>query len=158
MSTRGSRPMVEAERTPLSLLHPCRCAPQYACTGMLSSLHTEPRTIHIPFTLTRPERRQTLMGTTFFGVPLLVWGGVCLALALVWVVIWPSKRIAHTSGVRFFILRWFHALTWLFLALAAFMSSFNILGGASTARVVAQLSLATYLIFIGAVVTSSARH
>lgn len=96
------------------------------------------------------------MGARFLGVPLLVWSVLCLALALVWVVLWPSDRTAETAGLRFIILRWFHALTWLCLALAAFIAGLNVLGGTVTARWIALLGLAAYLIFIGTLVTSSA--
>ncbi len=97
------------------------------------------------------------METKVLGVPLIFWGILCLALTVVWVVVWPSDRVTPTSAVQFFILRWFHALTWLFLAIAAFIAAFNLLGGVHTAKRVAFLSLVTYLIFMGTVVTSSAR-
>lgn len=88
----------------------------------------------------------------FFGVPLPIWGVVCLAIAAVWVFIWPSKTTA-TAGLRFFILRWFHSIVWLLLAAAAFAAGFNILGAAA-ARSIALLSLFTYLAFLFTVATA----
>ncbi len=81
------------------------------------------------------------------GVPLPIWGVVCLAVAAVWLFVWPRQKAAAT-GVRFFILRWFHAVVWLLLAAAAFIAGFNVLGGVNTAQPVAWLSLLTYLIFM----------
>jgi hypothetical protein len=88
------------------------------------------------------------------GFSLPIWGVVCLAVALVWVFVWPSKKSVPKNSLRFFILRWFHALVWLLLAAAAFIASFDALGGVGTARPVAFLSLITYLIFMATVVTS----
>ena len=89
------------------------------------------------------------MEAKLFGVPLVIWGVVCIVFTIVWVVIWPSDKVTSIDGVRYVILRWFHALTWLLLALAAFLAAFNWLGGTQTARAVALLSLSVYLIFMG---------
>jgi len=90
------------------------------------------------------------------GVPLPLWGVICLAVAGVWVFVWPSKTTVK-GGPRFFILRWFHTLVWLLLGVAAFVAGFDLVGGAGTARVVALLSLATYLVFMLTVVTAKRR-
>lgn len=89
------------------------------------------------------------MKTKLLNVPLPLWGILCLILAMVWVVVWPREKAAATDEVRYLILRWFHALTWLLLAIAAFLAAYNWLGGAATARVVALLSLVAYLLFLG---------
>jgi len=94
------------------------------------------------------------MDAKLFGVPLILWGVLCIVLTIVWVSVWPSEKVAATNEVRYFILRWFHALTWLLLAVAAFLTAFNWLGGAATARMVALLSLIAYLIFMGTFVTA----
>jgi hypothetical protein len=95
-----------------------------------------------------------MLASKLWGVPNLVWGGVCLVLAIVWVIVWPSDKVAAGAVLRFFILRWFHALTWLLLALAAFIAAFKLFGGDGTARLVAFLSLPVYLIFLITFVTS----
>jgi len=94
------------------------------------------------------------MDEKFLGVPLVVWSALCLVLTVVWIIFWPSDKAAATAGIRFVILRWFHALVWLFLALAAFLAAFHLLGGSSTARMVAFLALITYLIFMGTLLTT----
>ncbi len=94
------------------------------------------------------------MSNKLFGVPLVVWGTFCLALTVVWIFVWPGDKVSATTGARFIILRWFHALVWLFLAIAAFIAAFNVLGSLATARRVAWLSLVTYLVFMGTFLTA----
>lgn len=89
------------------------------------------------------------MDEKFLGVPLVVWSALCLVLTVVWIIFWPSDKTAATAGIRFVILRWFHALVWLFLALAAFLAAFHLLGGPAVARAVAFLALIIYLVFMG---------
>lgn len=94
------------------------------------------------------------MDAKLLGVPFVIWGILCIGLTVVWIIFWPSTKVTATDGMRYIILRWFHALTWLLLAFAAFLAAFNWLGGAGTARVVAFLSLITYLIFMATFVFS----
>lgn len=94
------------------------------------------------------------MDVKLFGVPLVLWGALCLVLAAIWIIVWPSEKASTADALHFVILRWFHALVWLLLALAAFIAAFQLLGGASTARIVAFLSLITYLVFIVTFTTS----
>ena len=89
------------------------------------------------------------MGNKFLGLPLFVWALLCLALAGVWVVFWPSERAVGASPLRHVILRWFHALTWLLLAAAAFIAGLDAGANARVARTVALSSLVVYLIFMG---------
>jgi len=90
----------------------------------------------------------------FLGVPLVILGIGCLVFAVVWCVIWPRAKASSLSGVRYFILRWFHALTWLLLAIAAFIAAFGVLGGSGSASAVAFASLVSYIAFMLVTVTS----
>lgn len=94
-----------------------------------------------------------MMEAKFLGVPFVLWGMLCLILAIVWVVVWPSDKAVAADSVRFFVLRWFHALVWLLLAIAAFLAAFDLLGGVTTARMVAFVSLITYFIFMFTFIT-----
>lgn len=85
---------------------------------------------------------------SWLGLPLWLWGLVCLGLAAVWVVVYPRPLAAKLTGWRFIVIRWFHALTWLLLAAAAFLAAFNLLGGAALAQPVALASLAVYVAFM----------
>jgi hypothetical protein len=88
------------------------------------------------------------------GIPYAVWGFAALAMAVVWTLIWPRKKSVKPNSLAYFILRWFHALVWLFLAAAALIAGFDILGGQATAQLVAFLGLITYLVFMATVVTT----
>lgn len=88
------------------------------------------------------------------GLPLFVWGLACLALAIVWVIVWPRDHLTTTGGWQFVILRWFHALTWLLLAIAAFVAYVDLLGGLGSARLIAFAALIVYLIFISTLMRS----
>lgn len=86
---------------------------------------------------------------TWLHVPLLAWAAAALVLAVVWGFVWPADQAA--SGIAWVILRWFHALTWLLLALAALIAALAPAGW-SSAKPVAFAALITYLIFLGAIV------
>lgn len=88
------------------------------------------------------------MYTKLFGVPVFVWGGICLLLTILWIFVWPHNRVVPTDRLRYIVLRCFHALVWLILALAAFVAGFDGLGGESVAKPIAFLSLMVCLIFI----------
>ncbi|MBK9711019.1 MAG: hypothetical protein IPO81_06715 [Kouleothrix sp.] len=95
------------------------------------------------------------MDRKFLGVPLVVWGTLCIVLTIVWSIFWPHQKAATTTGLRFVILRWFHALVWLLLAIAAFLAAIDGLGGPALARTVAFLSLIAYLVFLVTLNTTS---
>lgn len=89
----------------------------------------------------------------FLGLPLALWGLLCLLLALVWLRVWPADRVSPGDGARFIVLRWFHALTWLLLALAVFSAALRVADGA-LARPLAFAALLVYLVFLAVFVTS----
>jgi hypothetical protein len=88
------------------------------------------------------------------GIPLTIWSVACLVVAAIWVFVWPRNRSVASGSLPYFILRWGHALVWLFLAAAAFIAGFNILGGANTVQFVALLALLTYLVFIATLIAT----
>ena len=56
-----------------------------------------------------------------WGVPGAVWGGRALVVAAVFVFVVPSaEKVNAASGVQFVVLRWFHSLCWLLIALNFF--------------------------------------
>jgi hypothetical protein len=87
-----------------------------------------------------------------FGIPYTLWGIAALVITVIWVFIWPRKKSVRPKSLPYFILRWFHALTWLLLAAAAFIAGLDILGGQATALLVAFLGFFTYLVFMATVV------
>ncbi len=94
---------------------------------------------------------------TLIGIPLIVVGGFCLLLTLVWVFIWPRGRVTPADGLRYIIVRWFHALVWLLLALAAFVAGLDLFGGLALAQPLALLSLVVYIVFMFTLMTSKQR-
>jgi hypothetical protein len=95
------------------------------------------------------------MEAKFLGVPMFVWGGLCLVVAIVFTIIWPSNKVANdTTALRYIVLRWFHALVWVLLALSCFVRGAGIFGGDGPANLVALAALPVYLIFMAALLSS----
>jgi hypothetical protein len=91
------------------------------------------------------------MDARFLGVPLTVWGGLCLAVAAIFMVFWPSAKVhANISPLRYMLLRWGHAGVWLLLALALFVRGLVGPAGAPVAQIAALLALVVYFAFLGA--------
>ena len=57
------------------------------------------------------------MITGFFDIPWFVWAAVALLIAVIYTFVWPRKAASASTGLRFFVLRWGHALTWILLAI-----------------------------------------
>lgn len=98
------------------------------------------------------------MAQNFLGIPLLVWSGVALMMAILFVFIWPRRLVdgAMPPG-HLLILRWGHAAVWLLLAASLFLRATGALGGAATANIIALLALAAYLSFIATLLRGSGR-
>ena len=56
----------------------------------------------------------------FLNLPYFAWTAIALVIAGIFVYIWPYKDVTTTGGLRFLIVRWGHALTWLLLAISFF--------------------------------------
>ncbi len=86
---------------------------------------------------------------TFFGkVPLLVWVILCLAVAVFYVIIWPQNdNPGDEMSLRYIILRWFHPLAWVLLALSLLVRSTKITQSQKIANFIAFLALPTYAAF-----------
>lgn len=87
-----------------------------------------------------------------WGLPSLVWIGVCLAVAVLYMFVWPQQKVSpDTALARYLVLRTFHALVWLLLAVSFWLRG---LGGAAAANGVALSALLAYLVFIATFLTS----
>lgn len=90
--------------------------------------------------------------TTFWGMPWFVWGIVCLIIAAIYARIWPRPvdraALRPYPRLQFFVLRWFHALVWVLLALSSFLWSLTQPGLSTLAGSVAFLGLVCYIAFI----------
>ncbi len=65
------------------------------------------------------------MENTLFGIPLPILGFICLGFAVPWFFVWPipNPNDPPRPAWRHFVLRWFHSLTWISLAMACFVAS-----------------------------------
>jgi drug/metabolite transporter (DMT)-like permease len=89
-----------------------------------------------------------------FGVPWLVWTGVCLVVAAVYVVVWPRPK-GSAPAWRRLLLRWAHAVVWLALAGSCLVRAAS--GPSLVADALAQGAAVVYATFLGTVVISRAR-
>lgn len=85
-------------------------------------------------------------------MPWLAFSLVAIALAVLF-ALGVGNPPRPPGGIRRVILRWFHALTWVFLAACFLSLALNVTPGVEPSTL-ALLGLASYLTFIGALVTS----
>jgi hypothetical protein len=57
----------------------------------------------------------------FLDLPWFLWAALAFALAVIWIFVGPHTKITPGPGLRYFIIRWGHALTWLLLAISFFL-------------------------------------
>jgi sterol desaturase/sphingolipid hydroxylase (fatty acid hydroxylase superfamily) len=95
---------------------------------------------------------------TFLGFPLQAWGILSLAIAVAYFIKWPKPRPDRVSPPRsalaHIILRWFHSLVWLLLALACILWAS---GPSAAATALAVAALIVYLIFLATLLADRAR-
>ena len=90
-------------------------------------------------------KRNMLKG--FLNVPYFAWTLIALVIAGVFVYVWPHKAVTVTTGFRYFVVRWGHALTWGLLAISFFLRGFGPeLNGGSSFFALAGGSM--YLLFM----------
>ena len=98
------------------------------------------------------------MPSTFLGFPLQTWGLLCLAVAVAYYFKWPKPKPDRTGPPRtalvHYILRLFHSLVWLLLALACFLWA---AGPSTAANSLALAGLIVYLIFLFTLIRDRAR-
>ncbi len=95
------------------------------------------------------------MDTTFLGLPWTVYGLLALTVAAIYLVLGVRARPGRATPVptwRRYILRWFHSLVWILLALSCFIRAAVLPGGTSAANLSALLALLLYFIFLGTLV------
>ena len=70
---------------------------------------------------------------------------ICLVIAVVYLFLWPGRknpeRVHQRPLWRRIVLRWFHSLTWILIALAVVLWS----------KVPAAVAAAVYIIFVSAI-------
>lgn len=56
-----------------------------------------------------------------FGVPWSIAGIICIAISVIYFFIWPKELVSNLPQFQFIILRWFHSLVWILLAISFFL-------------------------------------
>ena len=51
----------------------------------------------------------------WLNLPWFLWAGIALVVAVVYSIVWPRKAVTATRGVRYVVVRWGHAFTWVLL-------------------------------------------
>jgi len=88
-------------------------------------------------------------------IPWFAWGFPALVVTMAFVFVWPrSKASGGERGLRYLVLRWFHHLVWVLIAVSFFLRGGEVLGGAATANVLALLAFGVYLVFMAALLRS----
>jgi hypothetical protein len=83
----------------------------------------------------------------FLNIPWFGWAALALLVAVLFTFVWPHKAVTEISGLRYFAVRWAHALTWYLLALSFTLRGFfPALNGA--ANLIAMSGGLIYLLFI----------
>ena len=79
-------------------------------------------------------------------MPSTAWVVVCLGLAVLYLWAWPRRKaVGVTKGLRYLVLRWFHSLVWLLLAVSVAVRAQS----GRTAYVVASaLAIAALLVYV----------
>jgi hypothetical protein len=98
------------------------------------------------------------MATGLLGISWFGWGGLCLAVAALYWVAWPKphpERREPRPAWAGVVLRWFHSLVWVLLALACALWGFQFPAPASW---LGRFALLIYLVFLGVAVWDRRRN
>jgi drug/metabolite transporter (DMT)-like permease len=86
------------------------------------------------------------MNSTFWGQPVEMWVGLCLAVAAFYTILWPRPMPGEQrSPWTGFLLRWGHALVWALLAAALLAYRYI---GLLPAQVLGLAGLILYVLFM----------
>lgn len=95
------------------------------------------------------------MTTSFLNIPWSLWGVGALVIAGIFVVFLPrADKVNALQGARFVIVRWFHSLVWLLLALSFFLRAVQNEAINGLANPLAALAGLTYLVYMVTMVGS----
>jgi hypothetical protein len=83
----------------------------------------------------------------FLNLPWFLWAVLALIVTVIYSMVWPHKNVTLTSGFRFFILRWGHALAWALLAINFLLRALSP-SLTSAANIVALSGGLMYILFL----------
>jgi hypothetical protein len=61
----------------------------------------------------------------FLNLSSFFWALLALGLAVLWVFVGPHSRLTDDGSLRYAVIRWGHAATWLLLAASFFLRGFS---------------------------------
>ena len=89
-------------------------------------------------------------------IPKWIWLMIFLGIAAFYSVVWPEDAAPQDQrDPRYIVLRCFHALVWLLLALSAGIRMTRLPNKKSVARVFEMLAAPTYIAFLIALITAN---
>lgn len=89
------------------------------------------------------------MNSGFLSIPFPVWGIGALVIAGIFAVFVPrADTVNSLQGTRFVVVRWFHSLVWLLLALSFFLRAVQNETSNGLANPLAALAGLTYLVYM----------
>jgi hypothetical protein len=86
----------------------------------------------------------------WLNLPYVVWAFICLAVAVLWAVVWPRERVADVIGLRLFLVRWGHSITWGLLAAMCLLKAGGQPAVSGWGNLVGLLAVPAYLAFLAA--------
>ena len=57
----------------------------------------------------------------FLNLPYFAWTALALVVAVIFVYVGPHNKLTVTPDLRYLVIRWAHALTWVLLAISFFL-------------------------------------
>ena len=91
-----------------------------------------------------------MMTPGFLNIPIYGWAIVALVIAGIFAVFVPSAdKVAALEGMTFIIVRWFHSLVWVLLAISFFLrgtGNDSLRGASDLTAILGGLCYAVYLI------------
>ena len=82
-----------------------------------------------------------------FNIPWLGWAAIALLVAIIFTFVWPHKAMPEAGSIRYFAVRWAHALTWYLLAISFLLRGLSP-DWNGAANIIAIAGGLTYLFFL----------
>jgi hypothetical protein len=87
----------------------------------------------------------------WLNLPYAVWAAICVAVAVVYAIVWPRERVAlDAAPLRLFLVRWGHSLAWGLLAAMCLLKISDQPGTSGWGNLVGLLAVPVYLAFLTA--------
>jgi hypothetical protein len=88
---------------------------------------------------------QLITENGLLGISWQICGMICIGIAILYFFLWPKKL--NPNGISYFILRYFHSLVWVLLAIYCFIANSKP-ESLSTATLLPKVALILYVVFI----------